>query len=146
MRRRRSSRSSSGTSTRKGRTAGWVSIGCTPHPVERRGVISPAVLHNEVKCEVLEGLAQLPRTPLWRSSRKASSTKFGEGRTLKPLVVCTEPHLYLQDRSIVGLLHYFEAHLIQLLCRVVMFAPSVGFHRYPVQPVDARGVIRGDLR
>jgi hypothetical protein len=26
-------------------------------------VISPAVLHNEVKCEVLEGLAQLPRTP-----------------------------------------------------------------------------------
>jgi hypothetical protein len=31
--------------------------------VERLGVISPAVLHNEVKCEVLEGLAQLPRTP-----------------------------------------------------------------------------------
>src|SRR3712207_6966714 len=53
MRRRRSSRSSSGTSTRKGRTAGWVSIGCTTPPVERLGVISPAVLHNEVKCEVL---------------------------------------------------------------------------------------------
>src|SRR5215208_6048222 len=70
MRRRRSSRSSSGTSTRKGLTAGWVSIGCTP-PVERLGVISPAVLHNEVKCEVLEGLAQLPRTPLRRSSQKA---------------------------------------------------------------------------
>src|ERR687898_2082702 len=33
------------------------------------GVISPAVLHNEVKCEVLEELAQLPRTPFWRSSR-----------------------------------------------------------------------------
>src|SRR5215210_2360797 len=69
MRRRSSSRSSSGTSTRKGRTAGWVSIGCTP-PVERLGVISPAVLHNEVKCEVLEGLAQLWRTPLRRSSEK----------------------------------------------------------------------------
>jgi hypothetical protein len=26
-------------------------------------VISPVMLHNEVKCEVLEGLAQLPRTP-----------------------------------------------------------------------------------
>jgi hypothetical protein len=26
-------------------------------------VISPAVLRNEVKCEVLEGLAQLRRTP-----------------------------------------------------------------------------------
>src|SRR5829696_8611012 len=29
------------------------------------------------------------------------------------LVVCTEPHLYLQDdRPIVRLLHYFKAHLI----------------------------------
>src|SRR5215204_5414564 len=76
MRRRRSSRSSSGTSTRKGRTAGWVSIGCTPHPVERLGMISPAVLHNEVKCEVLEGLAQLPRTPFWRSSHSGDSPKL----------------------------------------------------------------------
>src|SRR5215207_3894482 len=41
MRRRRSSRSSSGTSTRKGRTAGWVSIGCTPPPVERLGGDQP---------------------------------------------------------------------------------------------------------
>jgi hypothetical protein len=32
------------------------------------GVISPAVLHNEVKCEVLEGLAQLPRKHIPRRS------------------------------------------------------------------------------
>src|SRR5215212_6856444 len=61
---------------RKGLTAGWVSIGCTPPPVERVGVISPAVLHNEVKCEVLEGLAQIPRTPLSRSSHSGHSRKF----------------------------------------------------------------------
>jgi hypothetical protein len=36
------------------------------------------VLHNEVKCEVLEGLAQLPRTPSTRSSQNFSSTHFGE--------------------------------------------------------------------
>jgi hypothetical protein len=30
----------------KGRTAGWVSIVCTP-PVERLGVISPAALFNK---------------------------------------------------------------------------------------------------
>jgi hypothetical protein len=65
---------------------------------------------------------------------------------LKPLVVCTEPHLYLHDRPIVRLLHYFEAHLIQLLCRVVMFPPSVGLHCYPVEPVDDRAPIRGDPR
>src|SRR5919112_1136611 len=92
---------------------------------------------------------ELRRTPYSGSStsEKSGSAKFGEGRTLKPLVICTEPHLYLQDNwPIVGLLHYFEAHLIQLLCRVVMFAPSVSLHRYPVQPVDTRGVIRADLR
>jgi hypothetical protein len=27
----------------------------------------------------------------------------------------------------------------------VMFPPSVGLHRYPVEPVDARGIIRGHL-
>src|SRR5215203_4150881 len=71
---------------------------------------------------------------------------FGKGRMLKPLVVCTEPHLYLHDRPIVGLLDYLEAHLIQLLCRVVMFPPSVGFHRYPVEPVDTRGATFAESR
>jgi hypothetical protein len=61
---------------RKGRAAGWVSIGCAP-PVERLGVISPAVLHNEVKCVVLEELARLPRTPFGRSSQNANSTTLG---------------------------------------------------------------------
>src|SRR5918995_6891771 len=86
-------------------------------------------------------------TGLCGTSENGRSATFEEGRTLKPSVVCTEPHLYLQDdRPIVRLLHYFEAHLIQLLCRVVMFPPSVSLHRYPVEPVDARGIIRRHLR
>jgi hypothetical protein len=40
------------------------------------GVIIPAVLHNEVKCEVLEGLAQLPRTPCVRTSENAQNANF----------------------------------------------------------------------
>ena len=48
----------------------------------------------------------------------------GRENFAKPLVFCTKPYLYLQDdRPIVRLLHYFEAHLIQLLCRVVVFPP-----------------------
>jgi hypothetical protein len=36
------------------------------------------VLHNEVKCEVLEGLAQLPRTPSMRTSQNSYSTHSDE--------------------------------------------------------------------
>src|SRR5215204_2398517 len=47
-------------------------------------------------------------------------------------VVCTEPHLYLQDdRPIVRLLHYFEAHLIQLLCRIVIVPGRRSAHSLP---------------
>src|ERR687897_621660 len=40
------------------------------------GVISPAVSRNVAKCEGLEGLAQLPRTALRRSSHSGHSAKF----------------------------------------------------------------------
>jgi hypothetical protein len=43
-------------------------------------VISPTVLHNEVKCEVLEGLAQLLRTPLLRKSGEKGGSRENRHR------------------------------------------------------------------
>src|SRR5215203_4202565 len=100
MRRRRSSRSSSGTSTRKGRTAGWVSIVCTP-PVERLGgdqprrVVQqgqPTPVLGECICAMAQNTsehqesAELRRTPCVRtsenpqrrSSQNSYSTHSGE--------------------------------------------------------------------
>src|ERR671921_1753849 len=48
------------------RTATYIALAYLLH-IEG-GVISPAVLRNVAKCEGLEGLAQLPRTALRRSS------------------------------------------------------------------------------
>jgi hypothetical protein len=59
-------------------TSSMVRLIISATSLQEGGVISPAVLHNEVKCEVLEGLAQLPRTPCVRTSENPQKAKFAE--------------------------------------------------------------------
>ena len=59
-------------------TSSMVRLIISATSLQEGGVISPAVLHNEVKCEVLEGLAQLPRTLCVRTSEKSQKAKFAE--------------------------------------------------------------------